>query len=245
MELQAITYQSKPDQAAEDEGSLSLGQPILRQDDSSLQHGNVNHFLETPETGESQSRHQPTEYEVLKRQKEKMIAKGWCHHHVNHLSRTYDLNTFLYLATLERSPQRLFDHTLCLSHEACIAYNTDTETYETRHVTTDCTCQMVSTPYDRLTKVIRQGGIPLLSIEYDATTGEIPKVNVNRRTWRSKYIAISHVWADGLGNPKANALPVCQIKRLQTRLAALQELLRGPRVGLRLIFFSHHIDYIC
>ncbi len=29
------------------------------------------------------------------------------------------------------------------------------------------------------------------------------------------YVAISHVWSDGLGNPNHNSLPFCQIKRLQ------------------------------
>ena len=34
-----------------------------------------------------------------------------------------------------------------------------------------------------------------------------------------EYVAISHVWAHVLGNPKANALPSCQILRLK-RLSA-------------------------
>ncbi|MCJ1306683.1 hypothetical protein MMC25_000326 [Agyrium rufum] len=32
----------------------------------------------------------------------------------------------------------------------------------------------------------------------------------------SNYIAISHVWRDGLGNPAQNALHVCQLRTLQT-----------------------------
>ncbi len=28
-------------------------------------------------------------------------------------------------------------------------------------------------------------------------------------------VAISHVWADGLGNNQANKLPICQLERLQ------------------------------
>ncbi|KIA75696.1 hypothetical protein HK57_00512 [Aspergillus ustus] len=32
---------------------------------------------------------------------------------------------------------------------------------------------------------------------------------------RPDYVAISHVWADGKGNPKANELPLCQIERIQ------------------------------
>lgn len=32
------------------------------------------------------------------------------------------------------------------------------------------------------------------------------------------FVAISHVWADGLGNPSANALPRCQLSRIRERL---------------------------
>jgi hypothetical protein len=32
------------------------------------------------------------------------------------------------------------------------------------------------------------------------------------------FVAVSHVWADGLGNPKANALPLCQFNRIIERI---------------------------
>jgi hypothetical protein len=35
------------------------------------------------------------------------------------------------------------------------------------------------------------------------------------------YIAISHVWSDGLRNPRINALPRCQILRLRDLVANL------------------------
>lgn len=34
-------------------------------------------------------------------------------------------------------------------------------------------------------------------------------------------MAISHVWADGLGNKQANALPKCQLRSLQTIIEGL------------------------
>ncbi|KAL8998899.1 MAG: hypothetical protein Q9169_002118 [Polycauliona sp. 2 TL-2023] len=35
------------------------------------------------------------------------------------------------------------------------------------------------------------------------------------------YVAISHVWADGLGNPNANSLPMCRLRRLHSLVASL------------------------
>jgi hypothetical protein len=35
------------------------------------------------------------------------------------------------------------------------------------------------------------------------------------------YVAISHIWADGLGNPSANAIHLCQLRLIQERVDAL------------------------
>lgn len=35
------------------------------------------------------------------------------------------------------------------------------------------------------------------------------------------YVAVSHVWSDGLGNPRNNTLPECQLERLQKYVNAL------------------------
>lgn len=41
--------------------------------------------------------------------------------------------------------------------------------------------------------------------------------------WRSgvPFVAISHVWSDGLGNPKKNAIPQCQLRRLSQYTRAI------------------------
>ncbi|KAF2011119.1 hypothetical protein BU24DRAFT_472277 [Aaosphaeria arxii CBS 175.79] len=119
--------------------------------------GHLDISADRPET-------QPSSSEELERYKKQMTSKGWCQHQVEHLSRTYDVNTFSYLASLERSPKRLADHNRCSNYSASM---------------------------------------------------------------KSKYIAISHVWADGLGNPSENGLPLCQVKRLRANLLKLQRLLVG------------------
>ncbi len=40
-----------------------------------------------------------------------------------------------------------------------------------------------------------------------------------------KYVALSHVWADGLGNPRRNALPNCQVVRICNTVAELNRTL--------------------
>ena len=165
----------------------------------------------------------PDDYQQWRSKKEQMIMNGWCSHQVRHLSLKYDLQTFSYLATLKRSPFRIADHHRCALHENCVAYNTDPITYESRHTTTDCACSVISVPYESLIKIIRKGRVPLVSIESNgADASERFKLRVQARSRTSKYIAISHVWADGLGNPTKNGLPLCQIERLRVSLLAFQ-----------------------
>ena len=163
-----------------------------------------------------------SERQEWERERRQMLENGWCSHQVRHLSMKYDTKTFSYLAKLKRSPSRDEDHTQCTAHETCIAYNTNPLTYTTQHTTSDCTCRMVSVPYDKLISIARRGRVPLVAIESFAT-GWTPKLRIKARSRTSEYVAISHVWADGLGNPRENGLPACQIERLRHSLRAVQE----------------------
>lgn len=148
--------------------------------------------------------------------KEIMLGRGWCFHQIEYLAKIYQLPVLFRLARLDRKAQRPEDHRPCLNEKACVAYNSpQTETYETKHAA-DClrtNCNMIKVPYEDLARIIRSGGVPLVSIHEHSDDGFV--ISVHRRKFRGDYITISHVWADGLGNPRENALPRCQIKLLQ------------------------------
>jgi hypothetical protein len=165
--------------------------------------------------------------------KEQMVLSGWCPHQVNTLSLKYDLKTFAYLASLETSPLRVADHQACSPHSSCIAYNTNPATYESRHITGGCECAMISVPYESLLKVLREGRVPLIAIEsYGAGASEEYRLRIEARPNSSSYVVVTHVWADGLGNPHKNTLPLCQIKRLESNLQLLREV-STPLVALK------------
>jgi hypothetical protein len=171
------------------------------------------------------------------RQRKKMLEKGWCCHQVDHLARNYNLKVFSYLASLERSPQRLQNHQGCDKHRACIAYNSSVSpNYQTRHVSENCDCDFISTPYEDLIKVIRRGRIPLISIREGEDTAATPTLKVYPRTREVSYVAISHVWADGLGNPNANALPRCQVEFIRAQLASLRKYTGVSRAHTVILF---------
>ncbi|KAL8961202.1 MAG: hypothetical protein Q9193_002204, partial [Seirophora villosa] len=65
-----------------------------------------------------------------------------------------------------------------------------------------------------LVDCLEKGCLPLLRIREETDLDEMT-VEVIASTDSTCYVALSHVWADGLGNPKATALPRCQLSRLK------------------------------
>lgn len=163
-----------------------------------------------------------TEHEACKR---RMIASGWCHHRVNYLATRYRLETFTYFSTLDYLRHQ--KHDICWDSPSCVAYSVDNSTYQTRHIESSCTCGYLETPYEDLKRIAETGGVPLIEIEKHS---EMPgyKLRVRKRERSSRYVALSHVWADGLGNPAQCALPCCQIERLYE---TVKRVLRLPSLG--------------
>jgi hypothetical protein len=64
-----------------------------------------------------------------------------------------------------------------------------------------------------LLRVLEKGSIPLVLLEIAA--GTPTRVDIIERKPDMAYVAISHVWSDGLGNVEANALPACQLMYIQ------------------------------
>ncbi|KAL0564500.1 hypothetical protein V5O48_017544 [Marasmius crinis-equi] len=128
-------------------------------------------------------------------------AQGWCESELDLLP--YEEVAF---ASLLSRP-RIRDHSSC-GDVICSAYQTDEATYQIRHVDNECSCAFVGLDPDNLTAILSRDKVPVVLITEElelkvASGDEYP------------YIALSHVWADGLGNPKSNALPQCQLRRLR------------------------------
>ena len=86
-------------------------------------------------------------------------------------------------------------------------------TYQTRHTPPSCHCAMIFLEGKNLASCLKDGKIPRLRIgdPEQANSQEDITIDINGD---EPYIAISHVWSDGLGNEKANGLSACQVRRL-------------------------------
>ncbi|KAJ5435757.1 Heterokaryon incompatibility [Penicillium cf. griseofulvum] len=157
-----------------------------------------------------------------------MVREGWCPLDAQKcITAGIQLDTQAYLLQLvpTKASWNNRTHTSCTKTE-CVADNIDESSYVTRHVQEDCSCSLLDADIEQLHTILQGGGIPLVMI---TPTGEDELGNqryeikiVKKRTGKP-YVAISHIWADGRGNPKGNSLPHCQLEFLYKRARLLLE----------------------
>ncbi|EXJ71075.1 uncharacterized protein A1O5_06068 [Cladophialophora psammophila CBS 110553] len=96
----------------------------------------------------------------------------------------------------------------------CVAFNIDHGTYRTIHLegcgdkNQHYICQDVRVSERDLGLMLEAGGYPLVCLEQG-------RLKLVRYEPGIQYVAISHVWSDGRGNPRQNALPLCQLRTIQ------------------------------
>ena len=83
------------------------------------------------------------------------------------------------------------------------------------HVNEFCKCKPLQTDEGSLVDCLRSGRLPLLRVDEDMDLDEM-SIEVVPSSDSTSYVALSHVWADGLGNPTETALPRCQLARVKT-----------------------------
>jgi hypothetical protein len=137
----------------------------------------------------------------------KMLSQNWCPARINSLF--YQDLPCQYIFSLHPSSAKV-SHTSCDSR-ACRQRPKDPGNMKPSHRTSDCECEMISFDETALIRVLQLGGNPgILKVWSQNGTVSYEIVDVRG----CDFIAISHVFSQGMGNSKANALPRCQIEKL-------------------------------
>ncbi len=141
-----------------------------------------------------------------------MLKLGWCKSiAAAFMSKKLDVQCFA--ASLEPLKVKK-DHTQC-SERTCLGNQVSETGYEVKHTTRDCQCQFVGPNIDSLVSILREYQRPLILLPTRVDDlGEKGSLEVVAFQPGMHYLAFSHVWKDGLGNPLQNTLPMCQILRL-------------------------------
>ncbi|KAL7620722.1 hypothetical protein AAE478_009720 [Parahypoxylon ruwenzoriense] len=155
----------------------------------------------------------------------RLLGSGWCESELWHSLQGFDVALAACYLNRPYAPK---NHGRC-SDTTCMAYQINESTYQTLHVEDDCKCEFVHVDPAALTNVLKKNMVPTICITDDMQLSVVDGKGVN-------YIAFSHVWADGLGNPSHNALPSCQVRRLYNmalNLCSVFKLNKGnPKVAI-------------
>ncbi|KIW47716.1 uncharacterized protein PV06_00382 [Exophiala oligosperma] len=124
---------------------------------------------------------------------------NWCPSQARRILYLHNLPTANYFASVNRRPLQRIDHSRCRDSPKCVAHNVslapttqpatsasdaangrNIEQYRTAHVTADCSCRkMVKVEREKIIKIIRAGGIPLVCMTFGSTALRI----VEARPW--------------------------------------------------------------
>ncbi|KAF2642224.1 hypothetical protein P280DRAFT_468657 [Massarina eburnea CBS 473.64] len=170
---------------------------------------------------------------------------GWCPFEIEAMSRCLSTGALHFMSTTRRpddtkphnmirirsqqkesNSSRLGQLSLSEGEKLCTPYNCSirqipNDNYETVHCSDCLGCFDVEADANELEAILLRDdqSIPLImSIDPEDQSKTIHMVASQPDV---AYVSISHVWSDGLGNPKRNAIPHCQLLRLSKMVRSL------------------------
>ena len=160
----------------------------------------------------------------------RMIEQGWCPSQVYFWRNKFPPSVIYYLSLLG-SPKRLMNHDNC-NDSICYTLRKDHVSYQMAHTTLDCCCDHVRIDCMSLVDILERDSYPVIAVTPSRSAcgdtsfaSATHSLTLKAKPWNehTEYVAISHVWSDGLGNPVENALPYCQLQALYRMAKSLTE----------------------
>ncbi|KAL8949547.1 MAG: hypothetical protein Q9222_004356 [Ikaeria aurantiellina] len=143
---------------------------------------------------------------------EMMKQHGYCPSEIIRIKNTcITLSTIHFLTWMDKTdPAASHEH--CNDSE-CLWRSNSLSSDKTKHRLDHCDCSSLTVDVGKAIAILARGGLPILSLTSLPPRDDI-RLEVLEAVPESRYVAISHIWADGLGNAKANELPRCQLQHL-------------------------------
>ncbi|KAK1585870.1 uncharacterized protein LY79DRAFT_670705 [Colletotrichum navitas] len=146
--------------------------------------------------------------------KKAMIKAGWCPGDVGKIRDTFtSIEAFYYLQNFKA------DSTAADLHRDCREYGCNLRIPAVpKHESPGCECPgMMTFEEGHLIEIYQKGDIPCFAIgrlEDGGLGVALTSISIDQESQKdpeNHYIALSHVWSEGMGNVQANTLPFCQL----------------------------------
>ena len=151
----------------------------------------------------------------------RLKERRWCPCLVERIRLGLGIAGLYYASLLPMPGNEHHDH---CTPSICVAANIDQTNYSIYHVPWKCLCLesecdhkqgtcgclRVPFPESHLQTAFLDDGFPLIRVRLFED-----QIDIVRYSPGVKYVALSHVWSDGRGNPFENAMPICQLRELE------------------------------
>ncbi|MCJ1323578.1 hypothetical protein MMC10_000239 [Thelotrema lepadinum] len=108
------------------------------------------------------------------------------------------------------------EHRECTEFK-CVDYQVDEHTYETLHARETChggDCHHMLACQKQMLDILRRSERSIPLIYFEENSLKVSEIKIQDSVTAGPYVAISHVWADGMGNNKSNSIWECQLRYL-------------------------------
>lgn len=155
---------------------------------------------------------------------QRLLDDKWCPNMVRRAGIDMGMEGLYYASLLPNFVDEQPHHSAC-SSQSCVAFNVDSANYRVAHDAEFCDCKSEECSHQEETCACIKPTFSVEKVRACLDTGTIPVVSLNERVEGCSvdvtplqpgmaYVAISHVWSDGRGNPKENSLPLCQVRAI-------------------------------
>jgi hypothetical protein len=165
-------------------------------------------------------------FKVVEARRLLLRGLGWCPFQIRMLEDTLNQSAVDWIIAV-RMKQDPTGHQTC-TQEACARNNVDEATYQQAHVCPDGQCSKVVPDIAYIVNALKTDHLPLLELRADGSAPRLA-VSTTPKEGPEVYVAISHVWADGLGGKAERGLNECQVTRLQQLCKELLPSVAGVR----------------
>jgi hypothetical protein len=170
---------------------------------------------------------------------------GWCRHQTKEMQKMHGPQ-FQYYAYMLGPPEG-YNHSSC-SADFCLQNSVNTGDYQTKHSSRSqdgcLECIDLQSRHSRfaqlqpptasvttcwgpdirqISAILNNGQIPIILVKRTPSQGFHLDLGVEASLEDLAYVAISHVWSNGRGNPKRNELPLCQLKYVSQKVMEVLE----------------------
>ena len=167
--------------------------------------------------------HEPLAVFLSPEARENFIGQRWCPYTLTHfLLPLGSPSVFEYARSFGHRPSFIEQEHPCTEND-CFVATIDTATYRIKHRRSYCEgetkCEILLPDMDVISASLRSGQVPV--VIYTDEQGLVTEEAVDGR-----YVAISHVWADGMGSTSEKGLPKCHVKFLSEAVIAAHRSIR-------------------